>query len=260
MEILSELIYEITHFNFMIWLLSGLTLVLFGLPLLFLIIGRVKGGEAPARLAGTGENASARVKEITPTGSVMDGSPEMAITLEVTSPMRGTFEVEKRVPVPVQLMSKMVRGAVLPVSVSGTMPDEVSFHFKRVGRVLGSFKSVLGMGAFVLFFWVLFGYIFAFSMKGTDSYNCAVQQALSDPRVTEALGDDVKPGFFVWLSSSTSGSGVSNSYYRLLLKGSKGIGNLYVATYSAPSISTMELEFEEDGKSVQLYSGSTPCR
>jgi hypothetical protein len=47
----------------------------------------------------------------------------------------------------------------------------------------------------------VFGYIFAFSIKNSSVYDCAVDQALKDPRVIGLLGPDVKPGFFAWISN-----------------------------------------------------------
>lgn len=191
MDILSEIIYEITTFNFMIWLLVFLTVVLLGIPLLIVF------------------------KRLPKIAAARQGKTEMLIR----------------------------RGQE---SVPGLIPTLSKF--------------VLGPALFVLFFWVVFGYIFAFSMVGSREYDCAVEQARKNPRVIEALGGNIEPGNFAWISSYESGGGTSNAYFRLLLKGSKGIGNLYVSTYSAPAISTMQLDIEHDGGSERIYSGSFPCR
>lgn len=259
MNILSELIYEILHFNFMIWLLTFLTLVLWGIPLVSLILNTIrrKSDRSDPRPA---ESATARITEITPTGAVENGKPEMAVTLEVNSQMRGIYSVERKIAVPVRMMPKLVKGAQVPVRIYGSQPDDVKLVMQgTLVKGVGSVKGVLSSGVFVLFFWVLFGYIFAYSMKGTESYNCALKLARENPQVAAELGANPEPGFFVWTGSSESGGGVSRSSYRFLLKGKKGIGNLYVNSYSAPGMNNLKVALEHDGKQIHIIDGPAPC-
>lgn len=190
MDIVSELVYEITHFNFMIWLLSILTVVLCGIPLLLVIRGIFKSFVA-ARADG----------------------PMISSTYQNPKPKK-----------------KVVFGMVLVFPI-----------------------------LLMMFFWVLFGYIFAFSMKDSREYECAVGYALKDPAVTDALGKDVTAGNFAWISSFESGGGFRTAYFRVLLKGSKGVGNLYISSYVAPAISTMQLEFESPDDYQRIYTGTFPC-
>lgn len=261
MDILSELVYEVTTFNFMIWLLIALTALMVGVPLLIVIRQAVLRRRESAYLyrAG-GERGKATIVEFTPTGEIRGGVPEMLIEMDVESPIRPTFRVGKIMTVPLRLLKKLKVGSVVPARIDGTGPDDVELELRNTfgtGRSLISL--VVAPALFTLFFWAVFGYIFAFSMKGTREYRCAVNFALNSPEVREALGDDVSAGNLAWISSYESGGGVATAYFRVLLKGSKGFGNLYINSHTTPGMESMVINLDHEGGEKQIHRGTFPC-
>lgn len=261
MDILSELAYEVTTFNFMIWLLAGLTAMMVGAPLFIYFRQKALNRREQRYLHRTGdERGKAKILEFTPTGEIRGGGPEMLIEMEVSSAIRPAFKVGKIMTVPLRLLKKLKVGSVVPARISGTGPEDVELELRPSAGIGGSLiYMVLAPAAFMLFFWVVFGYIFAFSMKGTREYRCALEHAKGDPEVIKTLGENIAQGTFAWISSYESGGGVVTSYFRVLLKGSKGFGNLYVNSHSTPGSEVMALYLEHDGEEREIHRGTFPC-
>lgn len=83
---------------------------------------------------------------------------------------------------------------------------------------------VIAMGAFV----AVVVFVLSHAMRATQPYKDIIARAQKDPRVVEALGAPVNPGWFV---SGRIRSSRSRSYARLEipLRGSKQNGSVFVA-------------------------------
>ena len=105
----------------------------------------------------------------------------------------------------------------------------------------GCLSALLVFGAFLaLILSVVFG-----SMKASDPYRLAMDRATASPAVTQALGTQIKAGFFV--SGKISVDGASGSANLAIpLSGPKGKGTVYVeASKAAGEWTFTRLVFEE---------------
>lgn len=78
-----------------------------------------------------------------------------------------------------------------------------------IGGVAGLFASIVPM------------------MKGSDAYRMSMELIRADEDVKQALGDDVKAGFWVWGNISVSAGGTGKADLSIPLSGSKGAGSAY---------------------------------
>ncbi len=126
----------------------------------------------------------------------------------------------------------------------------------------GCGRKLFGLGMFAFWFFVFpafFLYIFGFSMKTSDEYECAMEKVSKSKTVKKHIGRPVEPGLFVWLSSSESSSNRSESYFGTSLKGPKGEGYLNVASFRSPIGSRLSLRLEVGDEEYTLYDGDWPC-
>ena len=64
------------------------------------------------------------------------------------------------------------------------------------------------------------------SLKSSDAYGLAVARAQSDPRVVEAIGQPIQPGFFISGSINVSGDS-GDADITIPISGPKGKGKIY---------------------------------
>lgn len=124
----------------------------------------------------------------------------------------------------------------------------------------GSSKVGCFVGIAVVLFISFFVYTFLFSMKGTEIYNCAVSEALKNPKITEKIGTPIETSFWVWMDSYSSGRFSENTQFSLTLTGPKGRGSLYVRAYKDIQASAMTLILEQNGRQEVVQSGVYPCK
>lgn len=124
---------------------------------------------------------------------------------------------------------------------------------KSVLSTLIGLLFMVGMGLFFI-------YIFAFSIKGTEEYACALEQARSSRVVGQALGEPIEPGLIAFLSLRESQGSRVQSTFSTSLAGPRGDGRIRVDAYRAPTGSYLNMQFKSEGDWVSVYSGDYPCR
>jgi len=109
--------------------------------------------------------------------------------------------------------------------------------------------------ACAVFFLVIFGSAI-WAIRSTEVYQKSIDGLSADPRVIEALGTPVKPGFMVGGSVNVSGpTGEAN--ISIPLSGPKGKGTLYVVADKSLGFwlfTDMVLEVEETGERIDLLT------
>lgn len=98
-------------------------------------------------------------------------------------------------------------------------------HFRRTQRKW----AIAGLAIWIV---VIGGFAGLFAsivpmMKGSEAYQMSMQLIQSDAKVREALGDDVKAGFWVWGNISVSAGGTGKADLSIPLSGSTGAGSAY---------------------------------
>jgi hypothetical protein len=112
----------------------------------------------------------------------------------------------------------------------------------------------------VLFFGSFFLIIFGFSIKWSDPYSCALTEARRSTAVEAELGQPVEAGFFAWLYYYSKEGSITDTAFRTKLTGPKGEGTLRVHWYASPVGSSVLIELEKDGRTVEVFKGPVPCR
>ncbi len=121
---------------------------------------------------------------------------------------------------------------------------------------MAKFIALVAVAAFI----GLFVYIFGFYVKSTDAYDCALTEARRNPAVIAGLGEPIEAGLFAWSSSYSQEGSVTDASFGTAVSGPKGKGWLSVRWYNSPVGSSMRLDFEKDGMTSMVYSGTIPCR
>jgi len=98
-------------------------------------------------------------------------------------------------------------------------------HFRRTQRKW----AIAGLVSWVVVIGGLAGLFASIvpMMKGSEAYQMSMQLIQSDAKVKEALGDDVKAGFWVWGNISVFAGGTGKADLSIPLSGSKGSGSAY---------------------------------
>lgn len=104
-----------------------------------------------------------------------------------------------------------------------------------IGGVAGLFASIVPM------------------MKGSDAYRMSMELIRADEDVKQALGDDVKAGFWVWGNISVSAGGTGKADLSIPLSGSKGAGSAYAQAVRTGGIWELQLLIVRvDGSDVPI--------
>jgi hypothetical protein len=120
----------------------------------------------------------------------------------------------------------------------------------------GCFLSLLFTIAFVGFM----VYIFGFSIKGSVMYTCAVQLAQKNADVIELIGTPIKADTFAWISNYESSGSDETGHFSTQLSGPEGSGMLDVYGSHDRRSTDLDITFESDGETVQVYSGTAQCK
>jgi hypothetical protein len=120
----------------------------------------------------------------------------------------------------------------------------------------GCFASLLFVVAFAGFMI----YIFGFSIKGSVMYTCAVEKAKSNAQVVKQIGTPIKAGTFAWITNYESSGSDETGHFTTLLSGSKGSGTLDVYGSHNRRSTDLDVTFDSNGETVQVYSGSAQCK
>ncbi len=109
-----------------------------------------------------------------------------------------------------------------------------------IGGVVGLFASIVPM------------------MKGSEAYQMSMQLIQSDADVKEALGENVKAGFWVWGNISVVAGGTGKADLRIPLSGSKGAGSAYAqAVKIAGAWDLQLLVVQAEGSDVPIVLRNT---
>jgi hypothetical protein len=125
---------------------------------------------------------------------------------------------------------------------------------KKAGTALFALVMFVGMTG-------LFAYIFLFSVKRTDAYACALEQAARSSEVTRVTGQPLEGGILTYLSSRETQGATARTIFSTSVSGPLGSGRIRADINQAPANSFMLLQFEPDGGDyVDIYVGEFPCR
>ena len=103
-----------------------------------------------------------------------------------------------------------------------------------------------------------FVWLFKTAMTSSDAYRLAVERAMSDAEVVEALGEPIEPGWFVSGSVQVTGP-TGTADIAVPLRGSRASGTLFVvATKSAGEWTFERLELEVEGRRIDLIDSIEP--
>jgi hypothetical protein len=120
----------------------------------------------------------------------------------------------------------------------------------------GCFISLLFTAAFVGFMI----YIIGFSIKGSVMYTCAVDMAKKNAQVIQLIGVPIKADTFAWISNYESSGSDELGHFSTQLAGPKGSGTLDVYGSHDRRSTDLDITFEADGETVQVYSGPAQCK
>jgi hypothetical protein len=120
----------------------------------------------------------------------------------------------------------------------------------------GCFTSLLFLVAFAGFMIFVFG----FSIKNSVMYKCAVQLAQSNAEVVKLIGTPIKVDTFAWISNYESSGSDETGHFSTQLSGPKGSGTLDVSGSHDRRSTDLDVTFESDGETVQVYSGTAQCK
>ncbi len=132
-------------------------------------------------------------------------------------------------------------------------------------RVRRGFLGCGGCGCFIsLLFFVAFAgfmtFIFGFSIKNSVMYKCAVQLAQSNAQVVKLIGTPIKADTFAWISNYKSSGSNETGHFTTQLSGPKGSGTLDVSGSHDRSSTDLDITFDSNGETVQVYSGTAQCK
>jgi len=102
-------------------------------------------------------------------------------------------------------------------------------------------------------------YIFGFSIKTSEEYNCAIQVAGQSRSVVGVTGEPITPGLFAWITYFESGGGLRQGQFFTTLSGPRGRGRIQVQFYRTPIGSTLSVWFKTGGQEMEIYNGAYPC-
>jgi hypothetical protein len=120
----------------------------------------------------------------------------------------------------------------------------------------GCLISLLFTAAFVGFMI----YIFGFSIKGSVMYTCAVDMAKKNAQVVQLIGTPIKADTFAWISNYESSGSDEQGHFSTQLSGPQGSGTLDVYGSHDRRSTDLDITFEADGETVQVYSGPAQCK
>jgi hypothetical protein len=103
-------------------------------------------------------------------------------------------------------------------------------------------------------------YIFGFSIKGSVMYTCAIEMAQKNAQVIQLIGTPIKADTFAWISNYESSGSDEEGHFSTQLSGPKGSGTLDVYGSHDRRSTDLDVTFEVDGETVQVYSGTAECK
>jgi hypothetical protein len=145
------------------------------------------------------------------------------------------------------------------IRVPFTKEVDMSIRIKKRGG--GGCCGVLATLGFILVCILGMVSIFAFGIKFTDEYACAIAVAQRHELVIEELGQPLEPGFIAWMQGYESGGGEMQTAFSTSLSGPRGSGQVRAHVYRTPLGESFLIEYNnQQGEWVRLHSGSNPCR
>ena len=125
-----------------------------------------------------------------------------------------------------------------------------------IARLWGSLLAWLSP----LFFVAFMLFVFGFSIKFSDAYDCIMQAVEQDPQVIRAIGEPVTPGFFAWTTSYEGGFGYSSGHFYTAVSGLRGRGRIEAAFQSDPIYDLLiSIRFKFQGEETEIYRGAYEC-
>lgn len=125
---------------------------------------------------------------------------------------------------------------------------------------IGNMGRILFSLAFSAAMTLLMIYIFGFSVKNTDEYACALEQAQRSPVVMRELGQPVEAGRLAWLYSRESGGGRATASFGTAVSGPHGRSQIRANSYLAPVGSYLLVQYKSAEGWLDIYNGDYPCR
>jgi hypothetical protein len=101
--------------------------------------------------------------------------------------------------------------------------------------------------------------IFAFSVKGTDEYACALQQASTSEIVTRDLGEPIEAGLVAILYARETGGAQASTRFATGIRGPYGKGRIRVDAYRAPVGAYLLVQYKGGDDWVDIHNGPYPC-
>jgi hypothetical protein len=101
--------------------------------------------------------------------------------------------------------------------------------------------------------------VFAFSVKGTDEYACALKQASTSDIVTRDLGEPIEAGFVAILYSRETGGAQASTRFATGISGPDGKGRIRVDAYRAPVGAYLLVQYRDGDTWIDIYNGAYPC-
>jgi len=120
----------------------------------------------------------------------------------------------------------------------------------------GCLISLLFTVAFVGFMIFIFG----FSIKDSVMYTCAVDLAKKNEQVVQLIGAPIKADTFAWISNYESSGSAEMGHFTTQLSGPKGSGTLEVYGSHDRRGTDLDVTFDSNGQTVQVYSGAAECQ
>ncbi|HEX2032084.1 MAG TPA: hypothetical protein VHL78_11910 [Actinomycetota bacterium] len=124
--------------------------ILGGVALLLLLWARRWGrryAEAQ-RIRTHGLAGQARIVSMTQTGVYLNEQPQVELTLEVTTPVQGPYQVTVKEYVPLIALGRLSSGMPLPVKVDPADPNNVVIEWQSPGGMMGGPGTMAGVSTF----------------------------------------------------------------------------------------------------------------
>lgn len=102
-------------------------------------------------------------------------------------------------------------------------------------------------------------YVFGFSIKTSDEYDCVIQTAGQSAQVIAVTSEPTTPGLFAWTVYFESGGGLRQGQFYTALSGPRGCGRIQAQFYRTPIGATLGIRFKTDAEEIEVYNGTYPC-
>ncbi len=120
--------------------------------------------------------------------------------------------------------------------------------------------GILGTLALVAIVPLILLYVFGFSAKTTEEYDCVLGIVEQSEDVIVVTGESLTPGFFAWTTYFESDGGLRQGQFSTTFSGPKGRARIQAQFYRTPVGESLGVWLKKGREEITIYNGNYPCR